>query len=90
MRHNMFGANHNIVSGLDRLSCRVVDRIPLDDLLDDRLRDAGRAGSRREAAGAQEASSRPFCWDTHERKNQEGEGRGEGGGEDERLLRLTV
>ena len=39
MRHNMFRADHNIVSGFDDLSGRKSDSILLYDLFDSSLRD---------------------------------------------------
>ena len=57
--HDVLRTDHDIVAGLDRLACRMVDRIALDDLFDDRLGDARRGGDRRKASRANEAPSCP-------------------------------
>ena len=40
MSHDVFWANHDIVASLDGFAWREVEGIPLNDLLDDRLRNA--------------------------------------------------
>ena len=60
MGHYVLGLDHDIVSCLDRLACRMVDGITPDDLFDDRLGNAaGRGGDRRKASRANEAPSCP-------------------------------
>ena len=41
MGHDVFWANHDIVASLDGFAWREIEGIALDDLLDDRLGNAG-------------------------------------------------